>query len=291
LTTLQLGLGITSSAGPDANPVGEARLAESLGFDFVSASDHLNGASPTFEPWTLLTTVAAATERLNVLTRVLAVPYRHPAVTAKMAETLDRLSGGRLVLGLGSGGYAKEFSAFGLDVRTAGQQVSALGEAVELIRELWSKPDVTFEGEHFQLRRARIEPRPARRIPIWLGTYGPRALRLTGALADGWLPSLPGLELEQAIAMRTTVRAAAEAAGRDPDEITCAANIAVTFDSRRSPTPRAVAGSSDAIAGQVVEIVRAGFTFLNVMSSQLDARERFATDVMPLVRQEMTGAR
>jgi alkanesulfonate monooxygenase SsuD/methylene tetrahydromethanopterin reductase-like flavin-dependent oxidoreductase (luciferase family) len=87
-----------------------------------------------------------------------------------------------------------------------GQQVSALGEAVELIRELWSKPDVTFEGEHFQLRRARIEPRPARRIPIWLGTYGPRALRLTGALADGWLPSLPGLELEQAIAMRTTVR-------------------------------------------------------------------------------------
>ena len=121
---------------------------------------------------------------------VLGLPYRAPAVTAKMAETLDRLSGGRLVVGLGTGGYDAEFAAFGLAQRTPGRKVAALGEAVQIIRGLWREPGFTFSGEHFATAGARIEPRPAHPIPLWLGTYGPRALAITGTLADGWVPSL-----------------------------------------------------------------------------------------------------
>ncbi|MEV1178765.1 LLM class flavin-dependent oxidoreductase [Nonomuraea sp. NPDC049784] len=282
----RVGFGTTYGFGEFAPErlVDDVVEAEALGFDMFGISDHLHGEHATLETWTALTWAAAATERIEVMPNVLGLPYRAPAVTAKMAETLDRLSGGRLVLGLGSGGYDREFAAFGLPVRTPGQKVGALAEALEIIRRLWAEPGVSFDGEHYQAREARIEPRPAHPIPIWLGSYGPRSLRLTGALADGWIPSLPRLELSQAVAMRDAVRAAAVAAGRDPDQITCAANVAVVFDAKRSPTPQVVAGGDEAIAGQLVEIIRAGFTFLNVMFSAPDPRRRFALEVIPLVR-------
>lgn len=99
--------------------------AESLGLDLLSLPDHLHSTRPTLEPWTAVAFVAAATARLTVMTNVFGLPYRPPAVTAKMAETLDRLSGGRLVLGLGVGDYDPEFAAFGLAERTTGQKVAA----------------------------------------------------------------------------------------------------------------------------------------------------------------------
>src|SRR4029078_69104 len=102
--------------GSDVDPVAEARLAEELGFDYVSASDHLNGAPAPAEPGRLLTAIAAVTTRIKVLTRVLAVPYRNPGVLAKMAETLDRLSDGRLMSGLGGGFVVDEVRAGGVPV-------------------------------------------------------------------------------------------------------------------------------------------------------------------------------
>jgi alkanesulfonate monooxygenase SsuD/methylene tetrahydromethanopterin reductase-like flavin-dependent oxidoreductase (luciferase family) len=204
-----------------------------------------------------------------------------------MAETLDRLSGGRLLLGLGVGGYDREFAAFGLAERTPGQKVTALGEAVRIIRGLWTEETVSLSGQQFHASEARIEPKPAHRIPIWLGAYGPRALKLTGALADGWIPSLPRLALDEAVAMRSVVRASARAAGRDPDDITCACNVVVVFDSRRSPTPQLVAGSSQAIAEQLLTIVRAGFTLPVATLTEPELRERFAMEVIPLVRSEV----
>ncbi|EIV92417.1 LLM class flavin-dependent oxidoreductase [Frankia sp. QA3] len=288
----QLGFGTELGVGFDPDRLAEdAQHADALGYDLFSISDHLHSDQPRFEPWTALTWVAAATERIGVLPNVLGLPYRAPAVTAKMAEVLDRLSAGRLVLGLGVGGYDQEFAAFGLARRTPGQKVAALEEAVRIIRGLWTEETVTFAGEHFHTDEARIEPRPAHRIPVWLGTYGPRALRLTGALADGWIPSLPRLELAEAVAMRAAVRSSALAAGRDPDEITCACNVVVGFDERRSPTSRLVVGSSEAIAEQLVTIVRAGFTFLQALGlAEPEHRERFATEVIPLVRNELVRA-
>jgi alkanesulfonate monooxygenase SsuD/methylene tetrahydromethanopterin reductase-like flavin-dependent oxidoreductase (luciferase family) len=290
------GLGIIHGFGgfDAARLAGDARQAEALGFDMFSLADHLHGERPTLEPWTALTWAAAATERIEVMSNVLALPYRSPAVTAKMAETLDRLSAGRLVLGLGAGRYDAEFSAFGLAGRTPGQKVSALGEAVRIIRGLWNEPALWYEGTQFRVRGARIEPRPSHPVPIWLGAYGPRALRLAGALADGWIPSLERLEYRQALAMRAVVRASAEAAGRDPDEITCGANLIVIFGKTRSHAagkPHAagqrLTGNAESIAERLIAAFRDGFTFLNAGFTEPGHRELFAAEVMPLVRNEI----
>ena len=103
MSEIMFGLSIPTSVLPGTDPVATARMAEDLGFDFVSASDHPCGTEPVCETWTILSWVAAATSRIRVATRVLGVPYRNPAIVAKMAETFSRLSGGRLILGLGGG--------------------------------------------------------------------------------------------------------------------------------------------------------------------------------------------
>jgi probable F420-dependent oxidoreductase len=282
---LQFGVEMGRQYAPD-RLADDARHAEALGFDLFSVSDHLHTDAPRYEPLTALTWIAAATDRLKVLTNVLAVPYRSPAVVAKTAATLDQLSGGRLVLGLGTGGFDHEFAAFGLPVRTPGGKLAALTEAIEIIRGLWSDPSVSVAGEHFHVTEARIEPRPDHPIPIWLGTYGRRSLRLTGSVADGWVPSFPRLTIEQASAMRDAVRAGAAAAGREPGSITCACNVVIDFASDRPPSPNLLTGSSQAVAEQLNAIVAAGFNFPIALLLDPDQRERFATEVIPLVRRE-----
>src|SRR5882757_854771 len=131
MPNLLFGLDLPASAEPGRDPIAEARQAEALGFDFVSTSDHPGGSSPTNETWTMLSWVAASTSRIRVATRVLGVPYRSPAMVAKMAETLDRLSGGRLILGLGGGYSDDEFRAFGLPVPTPREKVDGMTEAIE----------------------------------------------------------------------------------------------------------------------------------------------------------------
>jgi probable F420-dependent oxidoreductase len=262
--------------------------AESIGFDLFSLPDHLHSGRPTLEPWTALAFVAAATERLTVMTNVLGLPYRPPAVTAKMAETLDRLSGGRLVLGLGVGGYDPEFEAFGLAERTPGQKVAALGEAIRIIRGLWEEPSLTFEGEHFHVHQAQVEPKPGHHIPIWAGAYGPKALRVTATLADGWIPSIGRIGLEDAIGLRATVLSSLQEAGRSPEEFTFATNLVVSFagEAQRGAVQgwQQLAGDSETIADRLAEIARAGFTVLNVALPGREAAEQFASDVIPAVR-------
>ncbi|SDT17673.1 LLM class flavin-dependent oxidoreductase [Microlunatus soli] len=256
----------------DADVADQARQAEALGFDIFALSDHLHGSRPTLEPWTALTWAAAATERIAVLTDVLGLPYREPPVLAKMAETLDRLSGGRLILGLGNGGYEPEFAAFGLATRTPGQKVAALGEAIEILRALWSGRATTSDGEHYRLTDAVIAPPPEHPIPIWVGSYGPKALAQTGALADGWLPSIQRLEPDQAAAMKKAVDEAAVSAGRHPGDLSYACNIQV--------------GSGDAgtTVRQLRDIAALGFdTFVVAGLTDSRAREQFAREIVPLV--------
>src|SRR5207244_12528316 len=110
------------------------------------SSDHPCGSSPTHETWTLLCFIAAATSRIRIATRVLGVPYRPPPMVAKMAETLQRLSGGRLILGLGGGSADDEHRALGLGVRSPREKVDGLEEAVRIIRGLWTERALTSEG-------------------------------------------------------------------------------------------------------------------------------------------------
>jgi probable F420-dependent oxidoreductase len=261
-----------------------ATSADELGFDLFTLSDHLHGRRPTLEPWTALTTIAARTSSIEVAPNVLGLPYREPAVLAKMAETLDRLSGGRVVLGVGAGGYDQEFEAFGLTVRTPARKITAQREAIHVLRSLWTQPSTSFAGSEFTVREASIAPRPQHPIPIWLGSYGPRALALTGEVADGWLPSLGRITLDQAVAMRASVRAAARAAGRDPDSITCACNVVVVIDPTREPAPGVLAGGVPSVVEQILEIVAAGFTVLLIHSLTVGQQEALARDVFPAVR-------
>jgi probable F420-dependent oxidoreductase len=280
------GLGVTTSAAPGDDPVRDAREAEELGFDFVSASDHPCGSTPTHETWTMLTWIAAATTRIRLATRVLGVPYRPPAMVAKMAETLDRLSGGRLILGLG-GGYAdEEFRAFGLGVPTPRDKVDGMTEAIEIARGLWSRPSFTYVGRLYHTEDADLEPKPERRIPIWLGTYGPRALDATGRLADGWIPSLGFAPPELIPPMRDRILAAAERAGRDPGEVTLAYNVAVSVGGTNSDQS-VVSGSPGEIAERLRGFAELGFTSMNFVPSGPDPRgqaELLATEVLPALR-------
>lgn len=279
--------GLNVSITKGSHPVELAKRAEELGFDFVSSSDHLHGSTPSYEPWTLLSWIAAETSRIRVASRVLAVPYRHPAVLAKMAETFDRLSGGRLILGLGGGYSDEEFRAFGLGERSPRDKVDGLEEAVRIIRGLWSERSFTFQGRLYAADRANLEPKPGRQIPIWLGTYGPRALAVTGRLADGWIPTLELAPPERVGAMRDRVLSAAREAGRDPQEITCVYNMDIRVDERARPNPIVVTGSPDAVAERLLELADLGFTamhFLPAGPGQVEQAERLARDVIPVVR-------
>jgi alkanesulfonate monooxygenase SsuD/methylene tetrahydromethanopterin reductase-like flavin-dependent oxidoreductase (luciferase family) len=289
-----IGLSVSTAAVPGADPVAAARAAEDLGFDFVSASDHLHGRRPTYEPWTMLSWIAAATSRVRVATRVLGVPYRPPAVLAKMAETFDRLSGGRLILGLGGGAVDEEFRAFGLPARSPRDKVDGLEETVRIARGMWSRPGFSFEGRLYRTDGADLEPKPDRRIPIWLGTYGDRALALTGRLADGWIPSLGYAPPERVVAMRERVLAAAVAAGRDPGEITCAYNVGVRVDDRAAAGPDAsvVVGAAGAVTERLLGFSSLGFdafSLVPVGPGEQEQAERLGREVVPALR-EMAAA-
>jgi alkanesulfonate monooxygenase SsuD/methylene tetrahydromethanopterin reductase-like flavin-dependent oxidoreductase (luciferase family) len=277
MTTPLVGIDITTALSND--PVGSAVAAERLGFDFVSAFDHPIGTTPSYETWTLLTWIAAATSRVTVLSRVLAVPLRNPALLAKMAETLDRLSGGRVVLGLG-GGYADaEFRAIGLPVPSPRDKVAGLQDAVRILHRLWTEPAVTYAGAVHSTDRADIEPKPEHRIPLWLGTFGDRALAMTGREADGWLPSLGQIPVPALPARRDIVLAAAAGAGRDPADLTLALNLSVQL---RQKTDADVEGTPADVIEQIQELAALGFTAFSLQTPR-DQWEQLAAEVIPAV--------
>lgn len=240
----------------------------------------------------MLSWIAATTSTIAVATRVLGVPYRNPAMVAKMAETLDRLSSGRLILGLGGGYSDEEFRAFGIRVPTPRDKVDGLEEAIHITRSLWTEDVSTYEGRLYHTAGAHLQPKPQRRIPIWLGTFGPRALALTGRLADGWIPSLSLAPPDQVKVMRDRVLAAAREAGRAPEEITCAYNVGVLIDEHARPDPRTVSGSPDAVIDKLLEFAGIGFTSFNFMPASADVNEqteRLAREVLPALRESVTG--
>jgi len=284
----RFGISVIPSASGRSDPVVQAVRAEELGFDMVAIWDHPHGENPSFETWTLMTWIAARTSRIGVVSDVLGLPLRLPALTAKMAESLDRLSGGRLVLGLGAGGSNAESAGYGAPVRTRREKVEALEEALTVIRGVWSEPTFTFEGRHYRNDDALLEPKPARAIPIWLGTYGPWAVELTGRLADGWIPSMGYLPSATARPALQRVRAAAERAGRDPDAIDYAYNVSVRIGGPPPQDPdRQLAGEPDEVVEGVLELLELGFTVLNfwVGGRRDEQAERLATEILPTVRQ------
>lgn len=189
-----------------------AQRADEAGLDMVSVQDH--PYNPQFlDTWTLLTTIAAATSRVRVFPNVANLPLRPPAILAREVATLDILSGGRAELGIGAGAFWDAIEAMGGPRRSAGESVAALREAIGVIRALWTPGrGALLNGDHYSLRGAKPGPFPVHDIGIWVGSYKERMLRLTGELADGWLPSSPYAPPEQLAGMNAIIdRAAADA--------------------------------------------------------------------------------
>lgn len=224
---LEFGAFITpSAAAPDA-PVLLSQVAEASGLDLVTFQDH--PYQPAFlDTWTLMSFVAARTDGIRIAPNVLNVPLRPPAVVARAAASLDLLSGGRFDLALGAGGFWDAIEAMGGTRLTPGQAVTALEEAIDLIRELWRTDErrgVFTDGRYHRVHGAKRGPRPAHDIPIWIGAYKPRMLALTGRKGDGWLPSLGYLQPGDLAKGNAAIDDAAASVGRDPREIRRLLNI------------------------------------------------------------------
>jgi probable F420-dependent oxidoreductase len=181
-----IGLGTQTLSGDAERFPGFVDALEQRGFDSLWLSERLTGPAP--DPLVALAVAAGRTRRLKLGTSVLVVPGRNPVVLAKELASLDRLSGGRLLPGVGLGApVPAEHRAFGVDRRA---RAGLFDEAVALMRRLWTEDDVHHDGEHFQVDGVTLRPRPLQQpIDVWLGGTAPSELRRTGRLGDGWLPS------------------------------------------------------------------------------------------------------
>ncbi len=225
---LLFGSFITPTNAAPQRVVELAQLSERVGLDLATFQDH--PYQPRFlDTWTLLGYVAARTERIHLSGNVLNLPLRPPAVLARAAASLDLLSGGRVELGLGAGGFWDAIEAMGGRRLTPGQSVDALSEAIDIIRGIWdtsTRDRLMVGGAYYRVDGAKRGPAPAHDVGIWLGAYKPRMLRLTGRKADGWLPSLPYLKTLQDLADgNAIIDEAAAAAGRDPRAVRRLLNV------------------------------------------------------------------
>ncbi|MBC6459726.1 LLM class flavin-dependent oxidoreductase [Actinomadura sp. HBU206391] len=294
---LLFGTFLTPAAEHAERVVELAQLTERVGLDLVSVQDHPYQAA-FLDAWTLLSVIAARTTRVRVFPNVANLPLRPPAVLARSAATLDVLSGGRAELGLGAGGFLDAVAAMGGPRRAPAESITALEEAVQVIRALWTPGGgVRLKGEHYSLQGTRPGPFPVHEMGIWVGAIKPRMLRLTGRVADGWLPSSPYVPPEQLPESNRVIDEAAAAAGRSPRAVRRLYNIAGTFTD--TGMGAGAAGGSDFLQGpppvwaeQLAELtLTQGISGYILMADSDDTVRRFAAEVAPLVRELVAAER
>ena len=209
------------------------RVADDAGFDHCWCMDHLatlgtQDDGPIFEAWTLLAGMAVATSRTRIGCMVTSNTYRHPAVLAKAAVTVDHLSGGRLEFGLGAGWAENEHTMLGLPFGTRGDRADWLEEACQVIRSLWTEQRTSFDGNHYQLTEAVAEPKPVQQPhpPIWIGGSGrQRTLRITARYADVW--NAAGGSPDEVAEVSAVLDQRCAEVGRDPAQIRRSVQIRV----------------------------------------------------------------
>jgi alkanesulfonate monooxygenase SsuD/methylene tetrahydromethanopterin reductase-like flavin-dependent oxidoreductase (luciferase family) len=225
MTTPAFGVFLVPDADNAESTINRALKAEELGLDLIGVQDHPY-QHRFFDTFSLLAYIAGRTTKLTLVPDVANLPLRPPAPLAKAAASIDVLSAGRFELGLGAGAFWDAIAAMGGPRRRPKEAVDALQEAIQIIRLTWSgERAVSFEGEHYRVKGFNPGPQPAHPIGIWLGAYGPRMVRLTGRLADGWLPSVPRLPLEEVPPRQQAIDEAAKRASRDPQSIRRIANV------------------------------------------------------------------
>jgi FAD/FMN-containing dehydrogenase/alkanesulfonate monooxygenase SsuD/methylene tetrahydromethanopterin reductase-like flavin-dependent oxidoreductase (luciferase family) len=288
---LEFGTFVTPGAQDPERAVTLAALTESVGLDLVGFQDH--PYNPGFlDTWTLLSWVAARTTRLRLTGNVLNLPLRPPAMLARAATSLDLLSKGRVELALGAGAFWDAIEAMGTPRRTPREAVDSLSEAIDLIRQVWDtegRGGVRLDGEHYSARGMKRGPAPAHDIGITLGAYKPRMLRLVGAKADGWLPSLSYMDPADLPAAHRTIDEAAAEAGRDARQIRRQLNIQGAF-------PPAGQGFLQGPPEQWVEdllplVVEHGFATFHLAADDPRAIQTFGEEVAPALREAVERER
>ena len=286
---LSFGIFVTPRADAGPHILELARRADAAGLDWVSVQDH--PYQPAFlDTMTLLTAIAAATERVAVFPNVANLPLRPPAVLARAVASLDILSGGRAELGIGTGAFWDAIAAMGGPRRSPRESVDALREAIAVIRALWTPGrGARAGGQYYAVSGAKPGPFPVHDVRIWVGAYKERMLRLTGEIGDGWLPSSPYAPPEQLAAMNTVIAAAAAGAGRSPGDVRRIYNIAGSFTGSGSAflqgPPKVWA---EQLAGLALDEGISGFV---LMADDAVTVERFAAEVAPAVRELVASER
>ncbi|MGH7859263.1 MAG: LLM class F420-dependent oxidoreductase, partial [Candidatus Binatia bacterium] len=201
------------------------RRAEDLGYDWASVFDHFlpifsDPEGPCFDGLTLLSAMAAHTSRIRCGVLVVGVTYRHPAVLANIATTIDHVSGGRLELGVGAAWYELEHSQYGIDFPPIGRRVRMLDEALRVVRSMWTEGRTTFEGRHYSVMDALCEPKPLQQPhpPLWVGGQGEKlTLRVVAEQADGWNTFF--MPIDDYKRKLDVLASHCDAVGRDPGDI------------------------------------------------------------------------
>ncbi|MGH2602161.1 MAG: LLM class flavin-dependent oxidoreductase [Dehalococcoidia bacterium] len=302
-----LTFGVIPGHDPSGDVIGLAEMAEALGFDSVWAGDHLLWYVPSPDASVVLGALAARTQRARIGTAVYLAALRGAVAVAKMGATLDHLSGGRFVLGVGIGGEnPAEFAAAGVPPRERSRR---LDETIEVCRLLWrTEGPVSYEGRYLRLEDVRFDlpPLTPGGPPVWVGGRAPRSLARAGRLGDGWLAFV--VTPERFAEGWATVRAHAAAVGRDPEALTPGlqvwCNLAETDEEARAalapqieamyrtPYERferyTICGTPETWAARVQEFAAAGVRHFNLIFAGGEAgvqMARFATEIMPAMTQ------
>lgn len=287
---MRFGLFLSQANKSLAQVMDEFAMAQDLGYDHAWLVDHLMDTDgppehPCLESWTLLAALAVRTRRLRLGVLVTSNTFRHPAVLLKSAVTVDHLSEGRLILGLGTGWHVDEHRRYGIHLPAPAERVDRFEEAVQIVTSLMANERTTFDGRFYRLDDAPLEPRPVQqpRIPILIAAHRPRMLRLAARYADQWdtFAEIAGTATE-GVGRGITERAryldeACRAIGRDPAEI------------RRSTwATREVLRTEATYVDFVRRVAEAGFTDVTTVlpdQAGMAVLRRIAEQVIPDLRQ------
>ncbi len=293
------------------------RRLDAAKVDWISTWDHFleapyqGGDQPHFEAVATLGALAAETQHARLGCLVFYVGYRNPALLAKVATTLDHISGGRFELGLGAGWHIDEAIAYGYPFPDIGTRLDMLNEAVELIRRLLTEPRTTYSGRHFQADDASCLPVPVQeRMPIWIGGRGEkRTLEIVARHADGWNAAYTGPE--EFTRLSHVLDEWCESAGRAPDSIARGANVsfnvmpddkAVAVERSKlesewgAAADRIIEGSllctPEAVVDNVMTYVEAGANAINIALRapwDEDCLSRYLEEAIPAIKHETGG--
>jgi F420-dependent oxidoreductase-like protein len=259
------------------------RYFESLGFDSVWNSDHFIQSSwseyPNLEAWTVLAGLAALTERIRIGVLVSSNTFRHPALLAKQAVTVDHISNGRLELGLGAGWFEREHTMFGIDFPAPAERVGRFREAVAVVDQLLRNDESSYDGRYYQLRQARFRPRPVQqpRPPLVLAGHGPRMLRIAAEYADTWNSFGTAEEMRE---RNQLLDEHCAAIGREPGSLRRSFYAGWSM----TPSPLASVEAFHEVIGRYREAGVEEFLLDRAPSDDFSVLERIAVDAIPAAR-------